>query len=65
MFIGEKVHFKRKELGITQEKLCREICSITYLSKLENNKIEAKEDILKMLCKRLDISIEYLIKNEE
>ncbi|MGG0414323.1 helix-turn-helix domain-containing protein [Peribacillus simplex] len=36
----------------------KKICSIPYLSKLENNKIDPSEDNLIQLLKRLDIDIE-------
>jgi transcriptional regulator with XRE-family HTH domain len=60
MLQGEKIRYYRHKKGMTQEELCRGICSPTYLSKLENNKIEPREDILQLLCERLNISIEYL-----
>lgn len=64
MHIGEKIQYRRKELGLTQEELCKGICSITYLSKLENNKLETKEDLLILLCERLGLKVDDLLKNE-
>lgn len=64
MYIGKKICFKRKTLGLTQEELCNGICSITYLSKVENDKLVPKEDILQLLCDRLGMTIEELKYNE-
>jgi HTH-type transcriptional regulator, quorum sensing regulator NprR len=64
MYIGEKVSFRRKQLGLTQDEVCRGICSITYLSKLENNKLIAKNDILEMICNRLNLNINELFEND-
>lgn len=57
---GEKLKYYRIEKAFTQEELSLGICSITYLSKLENNKIDGNEDILLLLCKKLDIPIDDL-----
>jgi HTH-type transcriptional regulator, quorum sensing regulator NprR len=56
--IGERIYFYRKKRNLTQEQLSHGICSIPYLSKVENNKIEANEEILDLLCGRLEISRE-------
>nr|WP_318540278.1 helix-turn-helix transcriptional regulator [Terribacillus saccharophilus] len=58
---GSLIRFYRKKKGLTQENLCDGICSITYLSKIENNKIEPHDEIVNHLLKRLDISTEEYI----
>ncbi|MCP3029623.1 helix-turn-helix domain-containing protein [Halobacillus sp. A5] len=55
MFVGKFIRYKRKELGLTQEQLADGICSITYISKVENNTIKPKQDILSHICKKLDL----------
>jgi HTH-type transcriptional regulator, quorum sensing regulator NprR len=63
--IGQIIHYRRKELGLTQEALCEGICSITYISKVENNVIKPKEDILFLLCERLNLEQSELEEVDE
>lgn len=58
MKIGSIIHFHRKKIGETQENLSKGICSITYLSKLENNQLIPSDEILFSLCQRLKISVD-------
>ncbi|ATO27063.1 hypothetical protein RA13_02755 [Bacillus atrophaeus] len=55
---GRLIFLHRIEKRLTQDQLSKSICSIPYLSKLENNKISPSEDILNHLLNRLDIEIE-------
>ncbi|WEG13804.1 helix-turn-helix transcriptional regulator [Pullulanibacillus sp. KACC 23026] len=64
MNIGMKIKFRRKELNLTQEEVCTGICSITYLSKLENNKIEANHELLKQLSVRLKMNLDDLLQDD-
>jgi tetratricopeptide (TPR) repeat protein len=50
---------------MTQEELCQGICSVSYLSKIENGKIEASEEILQLLCTKLEIAVTDLRDVEE
>lgn len=50
---------------MTQEKVCSGICSIPYLSKLENGKLEVKRDTLELLCERLSINMQELTNDDE
>ncbi|MHC8520652.1 helix-turn-helix domain-containing protein [Rossellomorea sp. H39__3] len=63
MEIGKMIFLSRVEKGLTQEQLSDGICSIPYLSKLENSKIEPSHDILNPLLTRLHIQLD-LIRNE-
>jgi len=56
MSFGRKIKFYREKNGITQGKLAKGICSIPYLSKIENNKTIPSEEVLHLLCERLGIS---------
>lgn len=60
--IGEIISYYRRKGKITQETLSKGICSISYLSKIENNQIEATETILDLLCRRLNISLNHVIE---
>ncbi|WP_153464457.1 helix-turn-helix domain-containing protein [Sediminibacillus terrae] len=55
--IGDKINYYRRQRKMTQEDLAQGICSISYLSKVENNKMEPSEEILSLLLRRLDIDI--------
>ncbi|WJE53327.1 helix-turn-helix transcriptional regulator [Bacillus cereus] len=63
--IGKQVFYKRLQQKMTQEELCQGICSVSYLSKIENGKIEASEEILQLLCTRLEIAVSDLRDVEE
>lgn len=58
MDIGEKIKYYRKKKELTQKELAHGICSIPYLSKIENKKIPENPDILSRLCERLGITYE-------
>lgn len=63
--IGKIIRKSRLEQNIKQAWLANGICSISYLSKIENNAIVSKEDILKLLLKRLNIEIKEVTNEEE
>ncbi len=54
--IGSAIKFKRKELKMTLEEASEGICSISYLSKLENNVIEPSDRYVFKLKKRFCIN---------
>lgn len=56
--IGKIIKLERKKLGITQRKLCVGICSNSYLSKIENEKIIADNKTIDLLLNRLGIIID-------
>lgn len=58
--VGTEIRLKRSELNYTLKSLTSEICSISYLSKIENSKIDANVLVLRELCDKLDISDEQL-----
>lgn len=53
--LGKLVFVKRLEKKITQQELSNGICSITYLSKLENSKIPPSNEIIILLLERLGV----------
>lgn len=62
---GDLIKGKRIFLNIKQTVLARGICSVSYLSKIENNLTEPSEQILDLLLERLNIVIERVSINEE
>ncbi|MFT0138612.1 helix-turn-helix domain-containing protein [Alcanivoracaceae bacterium MT1] len=58
MNLGKIIYYHRKKQKMTQEDLCRGICSASHLSKIENNSKDVNEETLTLLCNRLGISIE-------
>ncbi|CAM4328027.1 transcriptional regulator [Bacillus manliponensis] len=58
--VGKQIFYQRLQQKMTQEELCQGICSVSYLSKIENGKIEASEEILQLLCTRLEIAVSDL-----
>lgn len=57
-FIGTLIKRERLKHNYSQEGLCRGICVVSYLSKIEQGKVEAGEDIVSALVERLGISYE-------
>ncbi|MCF6136661.1 helix-turn-helix domain-containing protein [Pseudalkalibacillus berkeleyi] len=53
--IGEKILYYRRIRNFTQDELADGICSISYLSKVENNKLEPSKEILNLLMERLEV----------
>jgi len=53
--VGSFIKRKRKELNVTQDEISSGICSISYLSKIENNQIVPSEFYVKEIMEKLDI----------
>ncbi|WLD93654.1 tetratricopeptide repeat protein [Alkalihalobacillus sp. AL-G] len=56
--IGQRIRYYRKTKNLTQEELAKGICSVSYLSKIENGDAKSSEDVIELLCERLGISPE-------
>jgi HTH-type transcriptional regulator, quorum sensing regulator NprR len=54
--IGSAIKFKRKEMNMTLEESSEGICSVSYLSKLENNLIIPGSRFIEQLKKRFDLT---------
>lgn len=63
--IGTFIAQRRISSNMTQEELAKGVCSVTYLSKIENNKIEPNIVTINLLCKRLKINMYKEIKKRE
>ncbi|QWB96427.1 helix-turn-helix transcriptional regulator [Mycoplasmatota bacterium] len=57
--IGSRLKYKRKKLDLTLEESSENICSVSYLSKVENNLIKPTPKYINMLKKK------YLMDDEE
>lgn len=54
-YAGILIREKRLEKNWSQEGLCKGICAVSYLSKIEQGKTEASEEVLAALFKKLGI----------
>lgn len=56
--IGRVIYTQRIAKNWNQEDLCRGICAVSYLSKIETGKAEPSGEILEQLLERLEIRID-------
>ena len=61
--IGGYIKKKRKELNITQDMVSSGICSVSYLSKIENNQIVPKEFYVREIMEKLEVEKEFFEKD--
>ncbi|KFZ26851.1 MAG: Helix-turn-helix domain protein [Candidatus Izimaplasma bacterium HR2] len=61
--IGGYIKKKRKELNVTQDIVSSGICSVSYLSKIENNQIVPKEFYIREIMEKLDVDKEFFEKD--
>lgn len=57
-FLGALIRRERLKQNFSQEGLCRGLCAVSYLSKIEQGKADAADDILLPILKRLGIDYE-------
>ena len=62
---GDRIKRKRKEMKLTQESIARGICSNTYLSKIENNRIAANKDHLFFIMEKVGLPTDNIGLPEE
>ncbi|TNF08853.1 MAG: XRE family transcriptional regulator [Bacillota bacterium] len=63
--IGSAIRYKRKQMNMTLEEACEGICSISYLSKLENNQIEPGNRFIDQLIERFQLHESFEIDNDK
>lgn len=63
--IGSALKLRRQELRMTLEEGADGICSISYLSKLENNQIEPNPEFVELLSKRLKMKEQGVYDRED
>lgn len=61
-YVGFAIRKKRIENNWSQEGLCKGICAVSYLSKIEQGKTEASEEVIVQLFERL--GIEWIIDEQ-
>lgn len=61
--IGQIIYNIRNERRMTQEQLAEGICSISYLSKIENDQSNSSDEILELLLEKLGFNINDLYQN--
>lgn len=55
LFAGAVIRRERLRRDWSQEGLCRGICTVSYLSKIEQGKAEGSGQVLRLLLERLDV----------
>ena len=60
MEIGKVLKFHRLEKGMTQEEVAESIVSVSYLSRIENNKTTADQETIVLLFKKVGINFNDL-----
>ncbi len=58
MEVGSYIKLQRVKQGMTQEELANGIVSMSYLSKIENQRTDASPEVINLLCTRLGIEID-------
>lgn len=54
--IGLEIKYRREKRSLTLEEVSGNTCSLSYLWKLENNKIDANHFYLEEICKKVDLT---------
>ncbi|PRO66122.1 helix-turn-helix domain-containing protein [Alkalicoccus urumqiensis] len=60
--LGKLLKYNRMKQRKKQEDVCRGICSVSYYSKIENNKIEPADDVIDQLLERLNLSRQEMLE---
>ncbi|MBM6694260.1 helix-turn-helix transcriptional regulator [Pseudoflavonifractor capillosus] len=55
LFAGAVIRGERLRRDWSQEGLCRGICTVSYLSKIEQGKAEGSPDVIRLLLERLEV----------
>lgn len=55
LFAGAVIRGERLRRDWSQEGLCRGICTVSYLSKIEQGKAEGSSDVIRLLLERLEV----------
>ena len=65
MPFGSAVKYKREEMNMTLEEASAGICSLSYLSKLENNIIKPSEHFVEKFKRRFNIEEDYVYDSDD
>lgn len=61
--IGEQIKELRKHFGLSQQELCKDICSQSFISRIESGDISPSAHLLYRLSMRLGIDITYFLES--
>ncbi len=64
-YISSTLKNRRLELSMTLSEVTKDICSEAFLSKVERNLMDGKNERIAMLCERLDLDYQRLMDIEE
>lgn len=64
-YMGGIVKRKRQEMSLTQESFSNGICSVSYLSKVENNRMPPNDYFIKEMSKKCGLNLELCSKEFE
>lgn len=64
MNLGEKIRYFRRVKNLSQQELAAGICSVPYLSKIENGVTQPSEEIQQHLATRLEIRLDSINETE-
>lgn len=65
MHIGERIKQQRKELGLTQQDLAKNITTQTMISKIENGQINPSVKMIEKIIKQLGIDSIHLLDDTQ
>lgn len=60
--LGPEIRYRRERLSMTLEQVSSNICSLSYLSKLENGQLEANQYYLEEICRKLKLDEDEIDK---
>lgn len=58
--IGNVIRMRRQMFGMTKEQLCKGICSVKTLTRIEQKKVKTQMPIVRALFERLGLCAEYI-----
>ncbi|PEM59488.1 transcriptional regulator, partial [Bacillus pseudomycoides] len=53
--IDKEIREFRKTYNLAQKELCKGICPVSHLSRIENSKVEAKPEVIQLLLERMKV----------
>jgi HTH-type transcriptional regulator, quorum sensing regulator NprR len=65
MEYGPLIKYFRTQMGLTQKDLAKDICSVSHLSKIENNSKDANIETISLLLEKLNIDKSEINEKEE
>lgn len=64
-FVGETLKRKRQSMKLSQQVVSSGICSVSYLSKVENNKMYPSDFFIEEVSKKVGLELDHLLRNDE